>query len=222
MIEGNFKKRSLILCIACSILVHLVGLFVIGQTRVFEFTAPVAMMPSIAVDLVDANDGTRGEGRRKTIFRESAMMAAGNGGSANDSGGAAPQSSQTHPTPNTGVGIEPESGPGARAEVSGPVEAVVTESTPMVDTVPAAGQTPTTSAAAARGAAKVNIEPPLRKGSEFIAGTREKLTYRLVMFGLTVGEAVLEAVNSQSGLTITTRVTSNAVIAGVYPVDDFS
>ncbi|HEY6839360.1 MAG TPA: DUF3108 domain-containing protein, partial [Geobacteraceae bacterium] len=37
-----------------------------------------------------------------------------------------------------------------------------------------------------------------------------------------VGEAVLEAVGKEDGITITSRVKSNAAISSVYPVDDFA
>jgi hypothetical protein len=61
----------------------------------------------------------------------------------------------------------------------------------------------------------------LRKGSEFLSAIWEKLSYRIIMYGIPVGDAVLEASNTEKGLTITTRVSSNAVISSVYPVNDF-
>jgi hypothetical protein len=93
--------------------------------------------------------------------------------------------------------------------------------TTTANSVPAAAPIIAAAVVTTSSAKKVKLESPLRKGSEFLAAAREKLTYGIVMFGVPVGEAVLEAVNSQGGFTITTRVTSNAVIASVYPVDDF-
>ena len=60
---------------------------------------------------------------------------------------------------------------------------------------------------------------PLRSGDEFVPNTREKLTYRIMLFGIPAGTAVLEAKNSNGEMRITTRVWSNDVFSSFYPVD---
>ena len=64
------------------------------------------------------------------------------------------------------------------------------------------------------------MKAPLRKGSEFLSVARERLTYRIIMFGIPVGEAILEAANNAGTFVITIRVASNAAISMLYPVDD--
>jgi hypothetical protein len=55
---------------------------------------------------------------------------------------------------------------------------------------------------------------------EILGAKREKLTFRIVMFGLPVGSAVLEAVNDGNGVRISSTVNSNAVISTLYRVSD--
>ncbi len=67
---------------------------------------------------------------------------------------------------------------------------------------------------------KIELAPPLRRGDEFLATAREKLTYRITMLGLPIGEAVIEAAREQTGFHITTSIKSNPVISAIYPVDN--
>lgn len=64
------------------------------------------------------------------------------------------------------------------------------------------------------------VLPPLREAHEFLATAREKLTYRISLLGLPIGEAVIEASREQAGFHITTRIRSNSVISAIYPVDN--
>lgn len=68
---------------------------------------------------------------------------------------------------------------------------------------------------------KIELAPPLRRGDEFLATAREKLTYRITMLGLPIGEAVIEAAREPAGFHITTSIKSNPVISAIYPVDNF-
>ncbi len=65
-----------------------------------------------------------------------------------------------------------------------------------------------------------NFPGPVRKGTEFLAASREKLTYRITLLKIPVGSAVIEASNKDGGFRITVRIASNGVISGFYPVDD--
>ena len=61
---------------------------------------------------------------------------------------------------------------------------------------------------------------PVRKTGEFLATKKEKLTYRISLLKVPVGNAVMEASNKDGELRITVRITSNAVFSTIYPVDD--
>ena len=115
------KKRPLVVCIPCSILVHLVGVFVVGQPRVFEFTTPLAIRPSIAVNLVEVNEDTRREERRKSFVSEPPGRAVGKGSSAVDPGTAGPQMGIEEPAlPRPSASVP---GSEVQAEMMGPVPA---------------------------------------------------------------------------------------------------
>lgn len=62
---------------------------------------------------------------------------------------------------------------------------------------------------------------PVRSGAEFVPVAREKLTYRIVLLGMPVGTAVMEATNSNGEVRITTKITSNEFTSTFYPVNDF-
>jgi hypothetical protein len=62
----------------------------------------------------------------------------------------------------------------------------------------------------------------IRSASPFITAKREKLTYRIVMYGLSVGDAVLEAVSEGNELRISSAVSSNSIISSFYPVSDYA
>jgi hypothetical protein len=72
----------------------------------------------------------------------------------------------------------------------------------------------------ARAARNLKLEPPLRRADEFLAGTSERLTYRITLRGVPVGQAVLAARREQAGVRITLTVTSFPLITEVFPVDD--
>jgi len=61
---------------------------------------------------------------------------------------------------------------------------------------------------------------PKRNADEIVNVKREKLTYRIIMYGIPVGSAVLEAVHDGDEVRISSTVSSNTVISTVYPVSD--
>ncbi len=72
-------------------------------------------------------------------------------------------------------------------------------------------------------AGSVGVPPrPIRKADEFMSAKREKLTYRIVMYGIPVGSAVLEAVNDGNEVRISSTVSSNEAVSGIYPVSDYA
>jgi hypothetical protein len=61
---------------------------------------------------------------------------------------------------------------------------------------------------------------PVREAGEFLAAKLERLTYRISLLKVPVGSAVMEATNKDGELRITVKITSNAVLSSLYPVDD--
>jgi hypothetical protein len=55
---------------------------------------------------------------------------------------------------------------------------------------------------------------------DFLVTGREKLTYRISLLKIPVGTALIEAINKDGELRITTRILSNSVLSTIYPVDD--
>ncbi|UFS71394.1 DUF3108 domain-containing protein [Geomonas sp. RF6] len=66
----------------------------------------------------------------------------------------------------------------------------------------------------------LNLPPPLRRGKEFVPAAMEKLTYRITLHGILIGEAVLLATNEKGAVRISVKVTSSPLITPFYPVDD--
>lgn len=65
-----------------------------------------------------------------------------------------------------------------------------------------------------------SYKEPVRTAGDFLATKAEKLTYRISLLKVPVGTAVMEATNIDGDLRITVKITSNAVISNIYPVDD--
>ena len=65
-----------------------------------------------------------------------------------------------------------------------------------------------------------SLPPPIRNTAEIFSSKHEKLSYQITMYGIPVGDALLEATNNSGELRIITRVKSNAAISRLYPVDN--
>lgn len=61
-----------------------------------------------------------------------------------------------------------------------------------------------------------------RRAAQYLTATWERLTYRISLFGVPVGSAVLEARNEVGDLRITFSVRSNPVTASFYRVENFA
>lgn len=68
--------------------------------------------------------------------------------------------------------------------------------------------------------AVIVVDPPLRTAGEFLSSDSEKIRYRISLLGVPVGSAELEAKKENNQVRISLRVSSNSVIASIYPVDD--
>ena len=66
----------------------------------------------------------------------------------------------------------------------------------------------------------VVVDPPLRSAGEFLSSDNETIHYRISLLGVPVGSAELEAKKENNEVRISLRVSSNSIIASIYPVDD--
>lgn len=189
-------------------LVHVAGLCVLTSGGILDLGAPVLPMAAVSISLRDP---------------ETSVPSLPEGQSSRES-----------------VGAGEQERPGERSVVAAPERAdqptalpVVREATPATEPLPpeAVAVAAPVPAASTEVVAETNpaarsphpeVMPPLRKADEFLAAGREKLSYRISMFGIPVGEAMIEAVREREReeVTITTRVRSYPVISAVYPVDD--
>jgi hypothetical protein len=88
---------------------------------------------------------------------------------------------------------------------------------PMPDS---ASSEPPESASASTIPAIVSMSPAPQLPPKFLASYRETLHFDIYWLGMHVGTAVLDALNKESGLTITSRINSNAIISAFYRVED--
>lgn len=72
----------------------------------------------------------------------------------------------------------------------------------------------------ARAKALVVGSTPLTGVGEFIGAKHEKLTYQMMMHGLPIGDAFLEAKNEKGITSITLRVKTSPAVSAFYRVDD--
>lgn len=86
------------------------------------------------------------------------------------------------------------------------------------DTV--ASPTPTVDSKPAPASTKFEPLQPLRLIGEFLGTESETLNYRVSMLGIPIGSAVLQARRDKGDIRITLKVTSDAAISTIYPVDD--
>nr|WP_298432690.1 DUF3108 domain-containing protein [Geobacter sp.] len=193
------RKHALLFFVIPSILGHWVAFGIIDRFDTLQFAPPVATIPSVYVSLKED------ETFRRVLQRDDDLL------------------------PSHGAGVVPggedvarKISPGSEdASSPGPVEREELSAAPVSD-VPSPPAPP---AASPRGdtypsSRGPSVAAPLRKSSEFIATEREKLTYRISLYGVAVGNAELEARHENGEVRITTRVTSNPVLSGIYPVDD--
>lgn len=200
-----------------SLLAHLVASLGMGWFEPFAFHAPVPLMPAISVDLSAAVPavpaGKAGGGtdthspaepvRADSRGNRSRSIASSNaGGSISAScthGAASLPASTPHP--------EMDSEPVIVSDAMKP-HALQTNLPGPLHSPPISGLTP-----------DVLHQKPIRRGDEFVPLAHEKLTYRIILFGVPVGTVVMDATNRNGEVRISTRITSNSFISGFYPVD---
>ncbi len=198
-----------------SLLVHLVVSMGMGWFDPFAFRAPVPLLPAISADLLaEVPVVPAGKAGGMTDARHArALVGAGFRGNTPSAAESKPGSLLATPAIHE-VAPLPESAP---HPVMDPEPEVACDtkkppSSPENRTDPARPP-------AVAGSAAVLPQKSIRRGDEFVPLAREKLTYRIILYGVPVGTAVMDATNRNGEVRISTRITSNPFISGIYPVD---
>jgi hypothetical protein len=201
------KTRLLALCLALSVLTHILIVYALRMSGTYNFTTPVSRSQVVVVDLATSNStdspsmspkkqksGDVGKDVTFGVNPDSAM------GHDPDIPPANPE--QRHPAPepaDPAVSGAEKRGSGIRSSESSGIHS------------PDASLQSVTS--------HLNL-PLLSSAGNFLSTKSEKLTYLISMLGMPIGSAELEAKNENGEIRLTLRVRSNAAISTFYPVDD--
>jgi len=199
-----------------SLLAHLLVSMGMGWFEPFVFRAPVPLLPAISADLLAevpvVPSGKAGSG---TAARHaSAPVGAESRGNTSSATELSKHGSFITAAAKHEVALLPESiPPPAMAP-----EPVVVSDAKKPPVFPENQADPAHLPAVAVSAAALQ-QRSVRRGDEFVPLAREKLTYRIDLYGVPVGTAVMDATNRNGEVRISTRITSNPFISGIYPVD---
>lgn len=198
------KRPSLPMFIIASLAFHLIfGMFRTGIGPL-HFGGPVAME---RIEYVNLKELTTGQPPPAPAAKDATASA----GSETD----APEDSEAQPppTPAAPAPVTPAAGPA-------PVSPVPVAPAPAAAGPPRRPEVRADAGHPKPAAVKDPVVKPLRAAGEFLGVQREKLSYRISMLGVTVGNAVLEAANKNGELNIAVRIASSGMFSGLYPVDD--
>ena len=193
------KTRLLLLCLALSVLTHILIVFALRMFGTYDFTTPIALSSAVVVDMAQPAD------------TDSSSTSPKEQESGDDP---AEEDAVTEDTPDS-VSGDTASAPPANHEKRLPApepKSAVNEtknSKSGINSPDKSHQTTTHS-----------NSPPLSNVSNFLSTKCEKLTYLISTLGIPIGSAELEAKNDNGEVWLTLRVRSNTVISSVYPVDD--
>ncbi|MBI5657354.1 MAG: DUF3108 domain-containing protein [Geobacter sp.] len=194
---------------------HLVVSMGMGWFEPFAFRAPVPLLPAISADLLaEVSAVPAGKAGGMTDARNArAPVGAGSRGNT-------PSAAESKPGSLIATPAIPEVAPHPE---SAPHPAMDPEPEVACDTKkpPSSPESRTDPARplAVVGSAAVLPQKSIRRGDEFVPLAREKLTYRIILYGVPVGTAVMDATNRNGEVRISTRITSNPFISGIYQVD---
>lgn len=195
-----------------SLLAHLGVSLGLGWTGPFVFSEPVPLLPAISIDLSGHAPGAAGANAGTGMHRSRKPAREGIRGN--------PQSVSTK---NRGISVATAKSEGA------PLPDETAHPMPEPKPVVSGDMKPSP---ALQGSQVDSLSPPppgvpvsslhqesVRRGDEFVPRAHERLTYRIDLYGVPVGTAVVDATNRNGEVRITTRITSNAFLSGIYPVD---
>jgi len=195
------RPGKLIVCISVSLLAHIASLYALGMFGRFEFGAPVELSSAISVDLKD------------TSLRHELSKA---DDSENDDKSAADEHLDAEQRAVLTAAQEPIARPDPMVM---PLPARESDLAAKEIALPSTATAPVESKPR-RHPPQFELLHPLRLSDEFIGTDSETLTYRICLLGIPVGTATLQARRDKRDVWITLKITSDAVLSNIYPVDD--
>jgi hypothetical protein len=193
------KIRLLVLCLALSVLAHILIVYALRMFGTYDFTAPVNLSSLVEVDMAKLAD-TASPAVTPEIQEHDETVNDGEESDATGEDGrpAAPLTQeQLQPTPSANNEKRVSSAIQNSEATSG--------NSPDKKNQPATAYPSPTS---------------LNTVGDFLATKNEKLTYLISIFGLPVGSAELEAKHEKGEIWLTLRVKSNVAISQIFPVDN--
>jgi len=202
------KTRLLISCLFLSVLVHILSFYAWRLLGTYDFNTPVTQTGAVVVDLAKLDEKVP-----QTEISEEAEVPEIDGGEPDEeesksetqpslNAGTPPLSQeQLPPSPRTGIKPDSENKNSALTRSNKTADKSSSDKLSQNET------------------ANLKILP-LSDINDFLGTKNEKLTYLVSMFGVPVGSAELDVKNEKGEIRLTLRVTSNAAISSIFPVDD--
>ena len=195
----RFKTtRLLAICIALSVLVHILSFYAWKMSGTYDFSAPVNPSQAVMVDLNNPD-----ETAAPSVNQEEN------------------EDSDTEP-PTEEVISEEDSVPADSSSHQPKLTETIVKNSEKTNSSSqnskTTGAIPPVQSRLPNNAPSNN--PLLGNASNFLTSKNEKLTYLVSMFGLPIGSAELEAKNENGEIWLTLRVKSNTAVSSVFPVDD--
>jgi hypothetical protein len=220
MISKIKRKTSLAFFVMLSLTGHLAGGYLTGLITSFNLRAPVALPSVISINLEppSADPAAPLATGRQLPERQHNLAALPDAGKVN-------KNIHESELPNVNQGEENLVGMEQTSEPIRQFQKASSE-TPVRSEPPAVPKENNTADNADYSSVPLPSPKELDKGPVWIGGeivpsAEEKLTYRIMLYGIPAGTAVLDATNRNGEVRITTRVNSNEVFSSIYPVDIF-
>jgi len=246
--KNEHNGRTIVTCLALSLLVHLICAAPLDFFKPFDLGAPVQLNQAIIADLrgpvaaapAEQSPGTPEKPKAEAPAKKSAKAQAEHAPAVPEQQSAAPPAAKSANAPAEQLAASPPA-------TALPFPDSAHHPDPRQAAAPAEERQPKNvkNDAPARSARQTGVPPsteesfdfatedvegqysmvsavaqPLRNAGEFLSADRETLCYRISMLGIPVGSAELEAKKVKGEVRITLRIQSNATISQIYSVDD--
>ncbi|GFO55699.1 hypothetical protein GMSM_27060 [Geomonas sp. Red276] len=219
--HGFRQLRRLFSCCLFSVAAHLLFVQLIALFGHYDFGKPVGAPPAVTVDLAELSTASPpAEEPAAPDDEEATEDTAQAEPPAADDPAPAPASERTDaPVPAPAQGPASVQAPAPAAAPAEPEKVAAQAPAPRIpEEAPAAK--PARQAPAPAKALVVGTTP-LKGVGDFIGAKHEKLSYQMMMHGLPIGDAELEAHNEKGITSITLRVKTSPAVSAFYRVDDF-
>ena len=193
-----FRPGKLTVFVGLSLLAHIISLYASGMFGRFDFGAPVNPTSAISVDLKSTQ---RQYEELKADDNEDGVTSAADESLDVEQRAALTETQEPSPESAPRAIPLPDKESNRNTQADDPTSVSV-KAKPLP--LPA----------------KFELLRPLRLSSEFTGTESETLQYRISLLGVPVGSAILQARRVKGDVWITLRITSDAVMSNIYPVDD--